>query len=818
MRNYMVVLLRTLQREKLYAAINVAGLSLGVACCLLLGLFLWSELTYDRHFDNYRNIYRLVNEFDIGGSHDTFAVTSQAIGAMVAAENPEVKAYVRFQNFGSGGSNTTGLAIHHGNDVYFWENAYTVSDDVFDVFSHRIIYGDPKNALKDPSSVAISETVARRYFGNANPVGETITTDQRIPTRITLVFADLPPNTHLKYDLLFSDNGAMLKLPDNQSERRRMLWNVGVYTYLLMAPGFDPKTWAHFSDQFYARNMTEIGNAIKGSSWKSWLQPLASIHLKSDVGYDRPTGNPIYLYGCAAVALFILIVACINYMNLATARAMRRAHSVGIRKILGASRLALGLQFLGEAVLFSLLAIIIGVVIVEVSLRFTSINALMGQQVRLDLAQHPLLLAVLVGLGVLMGLLSGIYPAFYLSSWAPLSALASKNAAGKGNLRMREGLVLLQFTISVAVIACTILMAAQMRYIASKPLGFQKENQVVVHLRGASTIEKLSTIRTELAKNAHVLGSTELQVVMGQTPSINVINMENNSGEMTPVTTSNLEIGEDFVSVMGLKILQGRDFSKRLLTDVGLNVLVNEATVRKMGWTEPLGKRVAAGNLTGRVVGVVADFNYRSLHTLVEPLLMFPLPDNLAAVPEVLRPFQERQLVVRISGGDVERTLGYMEDVMAKVDPKHPFQFEFLDDQLDHLYKSEHQLTRLIGIFAAVCIFIACLGLFGLASFTTEQRTREIGTRKVLGATAWKIIALLSKRILILVLVASVLAAVISYFAIDQWLTGFAYRAGINPGIFLVSAVVASVVAFVTVALQSYKTASADPVEALREV
>jgi putative ABC transport system permease protein len=348
-------------------------------------------------------------------------------------------------------------------------------------------------------------------------------------------------------------------------------------------------------------------------------------------------------------------------------------------------------------------------------------------------------------------------------------------------------------------------------------LGFQKENQVIVTLRGASTIEKVNTIKTELAKNAHILGSTEARVVMGENVPINVMQTENNAGVMTPITTSNVPVNDDYVSVMGLKIVQGRDFSKRLLTDVGLNCLVNEAFVRKMGWTEPLGKRVQAGNLTGRVVGVLADFNFKSLHTLVEPLLMYPLTDDFAGMAEIMRPFQQRELVVKISGSDVEQTLGYIEDVMAKADPKHPFQFSFLDDQLDHLYKSEHQLTKLISIFAVICIFIACLGLFGLASFTTEQRTREIGTRKVLGATAWQIITLLSRRILLLVLIASALAAIISYFAIDEWLTGFAYRAGINPLIFVLAALVAAVVAFVTVALQSYKTASADPVNALRE-
>jgi putative ABC transport system permease protein len=817
MRNYLLVLIRTLQRERVYAAINIAGLSLGVACCLLLGMFLWSELTYDRQFANHDRIYRIENEFSIAGTHDRFAVTSRALGPMLVADYPVVKAFVRFQPNGSGAGGSGGVAIHHGTDTYYWDNSFYADDNVFDVLSPKIIAGDPKTALKDPSSVAISETVAKRYFGSGNPVGETLTTDAGLPARVTLVFADLPPNTHLKFDLLFSGNAAFLRDPDNPTQRRQSLFGVGVYTYLLMAPGFDPNSWPHISDEFFKRYMADTAKTMN-ATWVSWVQPLTAVHLHSNVGYDQPTGNPVYLYGCAAVALFILVVACINYMNLATARAMRRAHSVGIRKILGASRLSLGVQFLGEALLFSLLALLIGVVLVEVSLRFTNINSLMGEQVNLDLAQHPLLVAALVGLGLLMGLLSGFYPAVYLSSWAPLSALTGKHAAGKGNLRFREALVLVQFTISVAVIACTILMAAQMRYIGSKSLGFQKENQLVVTLRGVATIERLSTIRTELAKNSHVLGTAEAAIAMGQSPPINVLQMENNSGALSPITTANLPIGDEFVNVMGLKILQGRDFSKRLLTDVGTNCLVNEAMVRKMGWTEPLGKRFSRGNQSGRVVGVLQDFNFQSLHHLVEPLLMYPLVEDFSGTPEVFRPTVQRLMIVKISGSDVDKTLSYIEDVMAKADPKHPFQYEFLDDSLDHLYKSEHQLTKLIGIFSVICIFIACLGLFGLASFTTEQRNREIGTRKVLGATAWQIITLLARRILLLVVIASVLAAVMSYFAIDEWLTGFAYRAGINPLIFVLAALVAAIVAFVTVALQSYKTAIADPVDALREV
>ena len=815
MRHYLVVALRNLSRERLYAAINIAGLSLGIACCMILGLFLRSELTYDRYNVQYRNIFRVVNEFTTAGTNDRFAATSRMLGPMLAAAYPQIKAYVRFEAAGNQG----GIAIHHGSDTYFWENAYYVDPAVFDVFTFDVIYGDPKTALKDSSSVAVSQSFARRYFGNANPIGESITTDDGIPLKINLVYADQPVNTHLRYDLLFSRNNPRLVDPDNQSQRRNQLWNIGDYTYLLIAPGFDTRDWARISDEFYARNMADIGK-ILNSHWRSWLQPLAETHLQSDVGYDRPNGNRIYLYGCAAVALFILAVACINYMNLATARATRRARSVGIRKILGASRLSLALQFLGEAVLFALIALVLGMVIVEVTLRLTSINSLMEQQVTFNLLKEPQLMAWLVGIAVLVGILAGAYPAVYLSSWAPLSALTGRYTAGKGHARMRELLVLLQFTISAAVIAGTLLMQAQMRYIASKPLGFQKENRLVVTLRGADTIEKIPTIRTELGRNAYILGVTEAWTLPGQTTGVNLLQADNNQGVPTSVSVFNMPVATDFVAVMGMQIVRGRDFSQRLLTDTGISALVNETMVHKMGWTEPLGKRIQAGGGGGaviRVIGVVKDFNFKSLHTLIEPFAMLPVNDDLSALPQSARPSQQRLLVLNIKGEDVGRTLDYVGEVMRRADARHPFEYAFLDQQLDNLYKSEHNLTRLIGIFAGVCIFIACLGLFGLVAFTTEQRSREIGTRKVLGASALQIILLLAKRILLLVLIASVLAAVISWLAMDKWLAGFAYRTDINPLVFVLAGVLAAFVAFVTVALQSYKTASADPVNALRE-
>jgi putative ABC transport system permease protein len=819
MRNYLVVLFRNLYREKLYALINIAGLSLGIASFVILGLYLRSEFTYDRYIPNHENIYRVVNDVTINGKADRFAPTSRALAPMLMEQFPgEIQAVTRFQPNSTGEG---GLALRHDDTVFYWEHSYFCDPNVFEVFPPtRVVYGDVKTAMKDVAALAVSETFARKYFGNENPIGKVITTDGGIPLYIRLVFEDQPRNTHLKYDVLFTSVGlGFIRESDNGAIRRQQLWNIGDLTYAVMRPGFRPADWDHIDKAFFEKNMAETSKSLN-AAWHSYVQPLADIHLNSDLSGDAPVGNRMYLYGCAAVALFILLVACINYMNLATARASRRARSVGIRKILGASRASLAWQFIGESMLFSIIALVLGVTLVEVVLRLTPLNSLMGEQVSLDLVKEPAVAASLLGLAVLMGLLSGVYPAFYLSSWAPLSALTGKQLAGKGNLRLREGLVLLQFTISAGVIACTLLMAAQMRYVSNKSLGFEKEHRVLVTIRGAAPIEKMDTIRKELQKNSHILGVSQLEQTVGREPGVMLGGAQTETGGMERTLMQQIAIGEDLVPVLGLKLKAGRNFTNRLLTDSGINFLVNESFVRKMGWTQPLGKQISfnGGQRQGRVIGVVEDFNFRSLHKRVDPLVMLPLSNDISLVPDLNKFFIKRQLVVNMSGEDMHDTLDYIGHVVTQADPRHPFDYEFLDSALDNLYKADRQLMTLIGIFAVICIFIACLGLFGLAAFATEQRTREIGTRKVLGATTMQIITLLARRIMAIVLVAAVLASVFSYFAMDEWLTGFAYRAGINPLLFVLAAVSAAAVAFGTVALQSLKTARADPVKALRHV
>jgi putative ABC transport system permease protein len=816
MRNYIHVLLRNLGREKLYTAINVAGLALGLASCLILGLYLKSQLTYDRHYKGHESVYRVENDYIASGKSSRLAITSEAMGPMLAAEYPDrIKGYVRFQNNANNGG-VSMRRVDQPDKVYYWDGSFFVDQNVFEVLPVKVLAGDPKTALVDGNTIAISESVAKRYFGNEDPIGKMMASDSGNPNKVTLVFADLPANTHLKYNFLWSYNRTYLRLADNPTARRTQLARIQnrTYTYLVMYPSFRASEWKGMSETFYQKYMVEL---LKSDNieWQSWLRPIRDVHLYSDVSRDLPTGNRAYIYGCAAVALIILIIACINYMNLATARATRRARSVGFRKILGASRISLALQFLGEAVFFALIALVLAVFIVQVVLKFTPINSLMDGQVVMDLLHEPQLALWLVASALGIGLLSGVYPAFYLSSWAPLTALAGRQPAGKGSLHMREFLVLVQFTISAAAIACTLLMVAQMHYVANQPLGFERHNRLMVSLRGAPVIDKIPAIRNELLGNSSIRGVA----VARQTPAdgdrlgTSIVEVESSSGAMEQQLFNVLLIGEGYEQVLDLKIKEGRDLSSRLATDVGSSLLVNETLVKAMGWTDPLGKRV----LDGRVVGVVRDFNFKSLKFQVEPLVVRQLNNDMSIISDLDKPFEQRHLILDITGADVGKTLAFVKRVMTAADTRHPFEYRFLDEALDGQYKAELSLTKLIGIFAGVSIFIACMGLFGLAAFTTEQRSREIGTRKVLGATAWQIVRLLASRILVLVLIASVLAGVASWFAIDEWLAGFAYRVGINPLIFLLSAVIASTVAFAAVAAQSWRTANADPVHALRQ-
>jgi putative ABC transport system permease protein len=802
------ITLRSLYRDKRYALINLAGLSIAIACCLVLALYLRSELAYDRHNLQHQRIFRVANEFTTNGKLNRFAVTSASLGPMLKEQFADVQAYVRFQSVGE-------RLIRVGDEAAYWRNAYAVDDNVFDVFTHTVLAGDARTALAGPSSVAVSESFARRYFGSRNPLGQTIALDNGEPREITLVFADLPESSHVKYDLLFSRNGPLFADPSDDNLRRQQLFSIGVMTYVLMPEGYDLRAFDDISQQFFDRNMKALGDAID-QTWRGWLEPLADIHLHSNLVGDLPTGNLAYLYGFSIVAVFILLVASINYMNLATARATKRAKEVGLRKVLGASRAVLALQFLAEAVVLTVVALVAGVLLVEVLLNATPINDLFGKPLALRVAAEPALLGAALGAAVVVGLLSGAYPAIYLSSMLPVAALVASGKSSARSIGTRQFLVFVQFTITVCVIACTLLMAAQMRFLASKSLGFAPENRLMVTLRGVDLIERIPVLRNELTAHPRVLGVTASASMMGQNFPTNVVQVENNLGTMEQTSLNHMPVADDFVAVMGMELASGRDFSAERGTDDVTGVIVNERLVARMGWDEPLGKRIQAGPVQQTVIGVVKDFNFKSLHNAVEPFLMYRFRDDFERVPQNLRPFQNRLLVVSVAGDGLQETIAFIRGVFARLDPEHPFEYRFLDDSLDRLYLSERRLMSLIGIFAGVCIFVACLGLFGLAAFTTEQRTREIGVRKVFGASARQIIALLAQHILLLVIIGSLVASLLSYLAMDRWLSGFAYRVSQNPLWFLLAAGAALGVAYATVALQTLRAARSNPVKSLR--
>jgi putative ABC transport system permease protein len=502
----------------------------------------------------------------------------------------------------------------------------------------------------------------------------------------------------------------------------------------------------------------------------------------------------------------ILGVACINYVNLATARAAQRTRAIGLRKILGARRASLIAQFLGESVLFALLATVLGVILVEVLLSLPAVSTLFGKTLTLDLFGKPLLGLAVLAFGLCVGLLAGLYPAVYLSSFMPLTALVGRYQPS-GGLRLREVLVFVQFAISIGVIACSLLMGQQMRFIANQGLGFEKENRVLVALHGRELVAREALITTELEKQPGVLGVATSGTIMGRDMDVTTGKVENNAGTMSDFGFSFIRVGDDFIPVMGIELVQGRDFSRRLLTDVGAAFIVNETFVRAMGWTDPLGKRIvpgAGGMSPGLVIGVVKDFNFKSLRTSIEPLVMFR---NLS---------DTRLMIVSIAPEGIRETLQYIQKVFAELDPTHPFEYTFLDEDLDQLYVSEARLMRLIGIFAAICILIACLGLFGLAASATEQRTKEIGIRKVLGASTLTIILLLARRVLVLIAASAAVASIVAWLAMQEWLSGFAYRAALNPYYLLLAALGAGALALLTIALQSWRTAYGDPVAALR--
>ncbi|MBD3414279.1 MAG: FtsX-like permease family protein [Candidatus Aminicenantes bacterium] len=788
LKNYLRIAFRNLKRHKLYSFINISGLGIGLACCLLIFIYVKHELSYDRFHENSKRIYRaVVGEFQ-NGKWAYSVGTPEPLGAALEQELPEVEQSVRFFH----PSWIEKWSVSHKNRSFYEEQVFFTDPSFFEVFSFPLIQGNSDSVLDEPHSIVISQKAAQKYFGSDNPIGKVLMIDHHIETQVTGVTEDVPPNSHFRFDFLVSFDAMPYQWILNN-------WRTqNCYTYLLLQREYSQTELEPKLSQFLKKHFGPMENV------KFDFQPLTDIHLHSrDFRQDMAShiGDISSVYTFSAIAVFILIIACINFVNLTTARSINRAKEVGMRKVIGAQRMQLIRQFFGESVLFSLMALLLAVVL-ALSL-IPNLNRLIGQN--LSLSQYDALETgfVFLGIALLAGILSGIYPALYLSKFQPIKVIMENYGNGTKGAGFRKILVVAQFSISIVLIIGTLVISRQNRFCMNKKLGFDQEQVLVVPMWDSQAQKGFLAFKNTLLKNPEVMSVSGSSSIPGE--SVGSRGMKPEGNLWSP--RDSIVVDEDFIPTFGIEVVQGRNFSTQFPTDREDAYILNQAAVQEFGWEEPIGKQLiwkGDKNKTGNVIGVVQDFHYESLHQKIEPLVLF-MSSGAAAYTSV-----------RIRTQNTQDTIASIKKTWNQFHPGHSFESFFMDSHFDRLYRSEIRMGKIFRYFTFLALFVSCLGLFGLTSFMVNQRTKEIGIRKVLGASGGNIVMLFSQEFMKWVLVANLLAWPIAYVMMNKWLQNFAYRVRISLWTFLVSAVIAVLIAFVTVSFQSLRAARTDPVESLR--
>ena len=814
-KNYFKIAWRNIKRQKGYTFINIAGLAIGMAVCILILMFVRDELSYDTHHEHKDRIYRIERQWFAADGSMRGALCSVAPSFVPFLENefPEMEHIVRMLGTGE-------TLISLGDTNFVEERFYYAEHDIFEVFTIPLIKGDPKTALENPNSLVLSESMALKYFGDEDPMGKLMKVgSSKEGYQVTGIMEDVPKNAHLHFDLLAS----FITLKGIQTYHRdgsdyffgttNFSDNV-TYVYMRLAENTDPKEVASripgFLDSHLPSAEDDSGNIFKPSQWNNLiLRKVTDIHLRSHTNNELEANGDIrYVTLFTLIAIFILSIACINFMNLSTARAVKRAKEVGLRKVVGANRRLLITQFLGESLLIALLAMVLALVIVAVLLPYFS--AFSGHDLGFNLLINPLGLFILISVFLITGLAAGLYPSFYLSAYKPATILRGELSRGTRGTIIRKALVVFQFAISAVLIICVGVVFKQMRFLQNADLGYQRENIVMIPA-DRTVRENWWDIKQELLKNPRILAATtSKRAPSGRLLDAPGFRIEIN-GEVlnNPFSMPHNRAEHDFFKTYGMKIVAGRDFSAEIPTDESEAFIINETAVRRLGLNSPeeaIGAPLStwAPNLTGRVIGVVADFNYESMHHEIIPMLTY------------IRIIEANTASLRISAGNIQETIAYVQSVWDQFNPGYSISYTFLDERLSELYRNEVRMMQMFGYFSILAIFIACLGLFGLASFTTEQRTKEIGVRKVLGATLSNIVTLLSKEYSKWVLFANIIAWPVAYFGMKIWLQNFAYRVNIGLTIFILTALLTFLIALLTVSYQSVKAALGDPAQALR--
>ena len=790
LKNLLLVALRNFKRDKWYSLLNILGLAIGITFSLFLIFYIKDELSYDRYNVKADRIYRIIT-YDKEPNKDLmkWAITTNPLAPELKKDFPEVEETVRFNDYGK-------QMLKLGDKRIYEDKIYFTDSTVFKIFTYPFLEGDPKTALVAPNSMVLTKSVAEKFFGESNAVGKSLQTDNGDTYKITGVVKDVPKNSHLIFNVLIS----MSSIPKEYMSN----WgNFGIYTYVLLKPHTTQAAFEKKMEPLYAQFLAPVfSNFNIKINFKA--QPITRIHLYSDLEFEpEELGSISYIYIFAAVALFMLIIACINYMNLTTARSARRAKEIGIRKVTGSTRTQLVAQFLVESLLTALFAFLISMVLI--ALLLPTFNLLSGKSITFLSLLKPSTFLILLGIILFVGLAGGSYPAFYLSKFNPVKVLKGSLSKGSGNVNLRRLLLVVQFSISMIMLICTWVVYGQLKYLRNKDLGFNKEQ---VLLLGANTTNDVSgkvlAFKNEVQQNANVLSVGTSQSLPGHPMALMIFSVETKNGYKDQGINC-YGIDQHYFKTLGMQLIEGRNFSGP--DDTLRSIIVNEKMVQYFGWDNAIGKKVKRGGDTSKnyleVIGVVKDFNQKSLYNPIEPLLLFYRPNSSS-------------IEIKLGAKQIPSTIASIEKLWKADFPDLPFSYTFLDQDFNSQYAADQKRGKIFTAFSILTIIITCLGLLGLVAFTTQQRQKEISIRKVMGAGIKDIIPLITNNFILLIGISCVIAFTVAYFFMSRWLKIFPYNTGLRLTQFILSALVILVITLLTVIFHTMKAAIANPVESLR--
>lgn len=793
LKNLLTISFRSLLKDKAYSIINILGLTIGITCSLLLLMYILDEFSYDRYHKNANNIYRIVSNITEPDNAFTWSATQMPLRDELRDNYPEVKNAVRFAQMNNN--------IYKKGDTQFPENDFYLADStVFDMFSFEFISGDPNTAMDNPFSMVLTETVAKKYFENpTEAVGQAIQNQQGEEFKITGIIKDVPLNSHFRFSGLVSRN--------TRPEFQGAWGGFGVFTYIQLPEGYNLSKMNASLDKIIKEKVNPVFEQA-GVKVRYELQPITRIHLYSKIQDEAEAGGDIsYIYIFGVVAAFMLIIACINYINLATARSANRAKEVGIRKVMGSQRNQLITQFIVESVVVAMIALLVSLLLIYILL--PAFNTLANKQIAFSYILQQQVILSLLGIVVFTGIIGGSYPAFYLSGFNPVNVLKGKLSVKGGSVYFRKSLVVVQFALSIFMLISTLIVFDQLQYLRNKDLGFDKEQVLRIQLSSLDQIKQAQPLIDKLKQSPDILSVGMANSSPGQRIGKGLFQVEDDEGKMVQRGVDLYGADYDFVKTMGMEIVQGRDFSRDIASDTTYAVLANESMVKRMGWKDPIGRRFTAGDDGGfekRVVGVIKDYNQNSLYDPIEPLIILLGKNN-------------NYVFVRTQPGDVNKSIAGIEQAWKEIFPNHTFEFNFLDQDFDSQYKGDQKRSQIFMAFSGLTIMIACLGLLGLAAFTTQQRTKEIGVRKVIGASVKGLVMLVANEFFVLVGIGIILAFPAAWYFTDSWLQNFAFRIQLNDEwlTFIISGLIAFVITSMTVGYHVIRAALANPVHSLRD-